>query len=96
MTRKIGFQDDRSPASRVTGAIMKYAVIDSVVIVALLAVIMYLHTDLLSSFGIANHQFDDATVLTYTIVAVVATAILTSLIFLFTVWPVLREARNAK
>ncbi len=96
MARKVGFSDytplsKEDAQARVARAVVRYALLDSILVFALLGALLYLYTDM---FG--EHDLSTEQVTTYAVAAVAVMGILSGVLFYFTVWPALREARNAK
>ncbi len=95
MARKVGYSEtpmtQEEAQKHVFHALMKYLAFDTVVILVLVGVLMYLYTPI---FG--EHSLEPSQVTMYTIVSIVVMAILSIALFFLTVWPAAREARNAK
>lgn len=96
MARQVGFQDDVNPKTTLLGAIIKYSVLDLFVVIAFVAAILYLQTDVLFGLGVPQHQFSVDQTTMYTVITVVITCILSALLFFVTLWPALKGVRNAK
>lgn len=93
MVRKVGF--DEGKGGGFIQALLTFVVVDTVLVLAVVASLLYLYTDILSGFGVAPHNLTSDDVTLYTVIAIAMMAICSAAVFFKTLWPALREAKNA-
>ncbi len=98
MTRDVGFGDKPKddPAARRTRGIITFAIAEMPGVLALVAAMVVLYTDLPASFGWTMPEISEQTRVTYTIAAVVAYMIYAGALVLLILLPALRKADDAR